>query len=89
MESEVGSNWGWFLEYLRDTIRDVIPTKGICIIFDRHIGIKNVIVAWPRDENGRTRVFNRYCLQHVASNFNTHFHDSILTSLALKAGYAT
>ncbi|KAK9984380.1 hypothetical protein SO802_033905 [Lithocarpus litseifolius] len=30
-----------------------------------------------------------YCLRHVASNFNTHFQDATLKSLALKAGYAT
>ena len=89
VDCESGSNWGWFLECLRDTIKNEIPVKDICIISDQHIGIKNTIAAWPRDENGRTRVFYKYCLRHVASNFKTHFQDSILKSLALKAGYAT
>ena len=36
-----------------------------------------------------TRVFHRYCLRHVASNFNTHFQNSTLKSAMLKAGYTT
>ena len=44
---------------------------------------------WPRGQDGTERVFHRYCLRHVASNFNTHFNDSTLKELALKAGYAT
>ena len=89
VDYELESSWGWFLECLRDMIGDVIPAKGICIIFEQHIGIKNAIVAWPRDENESTQIFHRYCLRHVASNFNTHFQDSILQSLVLKVGYAT
>ena len=89
VDNKSGSRWGWFLECLRDTIGDMMPSEGICIIYDRHIGIKNAIVAWPRDENESTQIFHRYCLRHVASNFNTHFQDSILQSLVLKVGYAT
>ena len=44
---------------------------------------------WPRGEDGRERVYHRYCLRHVASNFNTHFDNPTLKALALKAGYAT
>ncbi|XP_075645812.1 uncharacterized protein LOC142616971 [Castanea sativa] len=68
---------------------DVIANKDICIISDRHKGIQNAIANWPRDDHGRVRVYHRYCLRHVASNFNTHFQDATLKSLALKAGYAT
>ena len=70
VDIESGSSWGWFLECLRETIRDVIPNEGICIISDQHEGIKNAIAAWPRNENGRLRVFHRYCLRHVTSNAN-------------------
>ena len=38
---------------------------------------------------GRHEVFHRYCLRHVASNFNTHFQNSILKSAVLKVGYAS
>ncbi|KAK9987835.1 hypothetical protein SO802_028074 [Lithocarpus litseifolius] len=44
---------------------------------------------WPRDEDRNLQVFHRYCLRHVANNFNTHFDDPSLKALALKAGYVT
>ncbi|XP_065626133.1 uncharacterized protein LOC136066181 [Quercus suber] len=89
VDCESGPSWRWFLQCLRDTIGHVIPDDGICIISDRHLGIKNAIANWPRGDDGKTRVFHRYCLRHVASNFNTHFQNSTLKSTCLKAGYAT
>ena len=73
VDCESGSNWRWFLQCLRDTIGHMIPDEGICIISIRPLGIKNSIANWPRGDDGRTLVFHRYCLRHVASNFNTHF----------------
>ncbi|KAK9998056.1 hypothetical protein SO802_017659 [Lithocarpus litseifolius] len=55
----------------------------------RNEGIQNGIANWRRDDDGRVRVIHRYCLRHVASNFNTHFQDATLKSLALQARYAT
>ena len=89
MDKESGPSWGWFLECLRTSIERVIPNKDICIISDRHKGIKCAIREWPRGQDGRERVYHRYCLRHVASNFNTHFDNPTLKALALKAGYAT
>ena len=89
VDKELGPSWGWFLECLRISLEDVIADKDICIIYDRHKGIQNAIANWPRDDDGRLRVVHRYCLRHVASNFNTHFQDATLKSLALKARYAT
>ena len=89
MDKESGHSWGWFLECLRSSIGHVIPDEGICIISDRHKGIKCAIAEWPRGDDGSIRVFHRYCLRHVDSNFNTHFNDPILKALALKVGYAT
>ena len=66
----------------------MIPNEGICIISDRHLGIKNAIANWPRRDDGRPLVFHRYCLRHVASNFNRHFQNLTLKSTALRAGYA-
>ena len=51
--------------------------------------IRLTIANWPRRDDGRTRVFHRYCLRYVASNFNTHFQNSTLKSALLKAGYAS
>ena len=89
VDKESRPSWGWFLECLRTSIERVIPNSGICIISDRHKGIKCAIREWPRGEDGRERVYHRYCLRHVASNFNRHFDDPTLKALALKAGYAT
>ena len=71
VDKELGPSWGWFLECLRISIGYVILDEGICIISDRHKGIKCAIVEWPRGDDGRLRVFHQYCLQHVASNFNS------------------
>ncbi|XP_065627551.1 uncharacterized protein LOC136066726 [Quercus suber] len=89
VDKESGLSWGWFLECLRGSIGHVILDEGICIISDRHKGIKYTIAEWLRGDDGSLRVFHRYCLQHVASNFNTHFDDLTLKALALKAGYVT
>ena len=89
MDCESGSSWRWFLQCLRDTIGHVILDEGICIISDQHLSIKNAIANWPKRDDGRTHVFHRYCLQHVASNFNTHFQNLALKSATLKARYAT
>nr|XP_023872061.1 uncharacterized protein LOC111984675 [Quercus suber] len=89
VDKESGPSWRWFLECLRTALGDVIANKDICVISDRHMGIQNAIANWLRDDDGRVRVVHRYCLRHVASNFNTHFQDATLKSLALKAGYAT
>ena len=89
VDCESRSSWRWFLQCLKDTIGHVIPNEDICIISDRHLGIKNAIANWPREDNGRTPVFHRYCFRHVASNFNTHFQNLTLKLEALKVGYAT
>ena len=89
VNKESGASWGWFLECLRTSIEHVIPNDGICIISDGHKGIKCVIREWPRGEEGREQVYHRYCLRHIASNFNRHFDNLTLKALALKAGYVT
>ena len=71
--SSQGLDGGWILKCLRDTIGDVILDEGIYIISDRHTSIENAISAWPGDQYGRLKVFHKYCLRHVTSNFNTHF----------------
>ena len=90
VDKESGASWGWFLECLRTSIEHVIPNGGICIISNRHKGIKCAIREWPKNAtDGIEQVFHRYCLQHVASNFNTHFDNLTLKALVLKVGCAT
>ena len=86
VDDEMGASWGWFLSCLRKAIQHVVPDSGIFIIFDWHRAIISSIEQWPHDY---VLVYHRYCIRHVASNFNTQFKDTFLKSLALKAGYAT
>ena len=44
VDKESGASWGWFLECFRISIGHVIPNKSICIISNRHRGIKCTIV---------------------------------------------
>ena len=41
VDCESGSSCRWFLQCLRDTIGHVIPDKGICIISDDHVKVKD------------------------------------------------
>ena len=52
VDYESGSSWRWFLQYPREMIDHVIPKEDICIISDRHLGIKNGIINWPRGDDG-------------------------------------
>ena len=58
VDKESGPSWGWFLECLRTSIEHVIPKDDICIISDRHKGIKCAIAEWPRGDDGSLRVFH-------------------------------
>ena len=51
VDKESGASLRWFLEYLRILIGHVIPDEGICIISNRHKGIKCVIAEWPRGDD--------------------------------------
>ena len=62
VDKESWASLGWFLEYLRILIGHVIPDEGICIVSNRHKGIKCVIAKWPRGDDGSLRIFHRYCL---------------------------
>ena len=64
----------------------MVPNSNICIISNRHRAIISSSEQWPHDY---VLVYHRYCIRHVASNFNTQFKDPFLKSLALKARYAT
>ena len=48
VDKESGPSWWWFLECLRSSIRHVIPDEGICIISNRHKGIKSIIAKLRR-----------------------------------------
>ena len=57
VDKESGPSWRWFLECLGTSIEHVIPSDGICIISDRHKGIKCAIREWPRGEDEIEQVY--------------------------------
>ena len=82
VESENVDSWGWFMALLRT---HVVKRDGLCVISDRHVGIMQTMndpyLGW--DESHAN---HRFCLRHVASNFNTHFKNAGLKHLLVKAG---
>ena len=78
VDDEMGANWGWALSCLWTAIQHVVLDPGICIISDQHRAIISSIEQWPYDY---VPVYHRYCIKHVASNFNTQFKNPFLKSL--------
>ena len=62
----------------------VIQRDGICLIYDRHEGIElasqNVKVGWTPP-----CAHYRYCLRHMANNFNEKYRNKVLKDLVYKA----
>ncbi|RVX03620.1 Serine/threonine-protein phosphatase 7 long form-like [Vitis vinifera] len=80
-EGENADNWSWFLACIRV---GVTQRKGLCLTFDRHLGI---IVAVNETYSGWTQpdACHRFCMRHLASNFNTKFKDKTLKDLMCRA----
>nr|KYP35429.1 hypothetical protein KK1_043531 [Cajanus cajan] len=83
VEGETLLAWSWFLSHLR---LHVTNKEGICLISDRHRSIKSAIeneaIGW-RPPNA----YHKYCIRHIASNFNTRFKDVKLKQKLVKLGY--
>ena len=62
----------------------VTQRKGLCLISDRHPGI---IAAVNETYSGWTQpdACHRFCMRHLASNFNTKFKDKTLKDLMCRA----
>ena len=58
--------------------------KGLCLISDRHPGI---ITDVNDTHSGWTEpnAYHRFCMRHLASNFNTRFKDKTLKDLLCRA----
>ena len=65
MEKESKDNWRWFLRCLK---KHATKDREFCIISNRHKGILNV-VKWKKLQP--LNAYHRFCLRHLASNFNT------------------
>ncbi|KAL8479914.1 hypothetical protein ACS0TY_026744 [Phlomoides rotata] len=64
-------------------VRDI---EGVCLISDRHKGILKVVDYVP--VFCELRGVHRYCLRHVASNFNAQFKNVRLKDMCYMSGKA-
>ncbi|KAL6333939.1 hypothetical protein AAG906_039353 [Vitis piasezkii] len=69
--------WSWFLACIRV---GVTQRKGLCLISDRHPKIITIVnetySGWTEPD-----AYYRFCIRHLASNFNTNFKDTTLKDL--------
>ena len=63
-EGENNDSWSWFMRLLRVYVLG--PSRTICLILDRHIGILNA-VGEHIDEH--PPLVHRWCIRHFAANF--------------------
>ena len=82
VESESMKTWGWFLACLLTYVTD---RTNMCIISDRHCGIKSCFDDITRGYLQAPLTHHRYCLRHLGSNVNTRFNSLALKNLVGKA----
>jgi hypothetical protein len=57
-------SWSWFMRLLR--VEVLGPSRIICLISDRHVGILN---AAAEQIEGFPPLVHRWCMRHFAANF--------------------
>ena len=82
VEEKSTYSWSWFLIALRT---HVTQREGICLISYLHAGI-NVVVIDVATRWNPPHAHHRYCLRHMASNFDEKYKNKVLKALAYKAG---
>jgi len=63
-EGENNDSWSWFMRLLR--VHVLGPSRTICLISDRHIGILN---AAGEHIDGHPPLVHHWCMRHFAANF--------------------
>ncbi|KAL6318230.1 hypothetical protein AAG906_035737 [Vitis piasezkii] len=80
-EGENTDSWNWFLACIKV---GVTQRKGLCMISDHHPDIIAVVnetyLRWTKPD-----AYYRFCMRHLASNFNTKFKDNTLKGLMCRA----
>ena len=82
VKSESTETWGWFLACLLTYVMD---RTNMCIIFDRHCGIKSCFDDITRGYLQAPLTHHQYCLCHLVSNVNIRFNSLALKNLVWKA----
>ena len=78
MEKETNDSWYWFLRCIQI---NVTTREGLYVISNRHPGIMAAI----RTICQSTRWYHRFCLHHVASNFNQQIANKNLKAMVMWA----
>ena len=63
-EGENNELWSWFMRLLR--VQVLGPTRTICLISDRHVGLLNAAAELI---DGFLPLVHRWCMRHFAANF--------------------
>ena len=63
-EGENNESWSWFMRLLR--VQVLGPSRTICLISDRHLGLLNAIAGHI---DGFPPLVHRWCMRHFAANF--------------------
>jgi hypothetical protein len=66
-EGENNDSWSWFMRLL--CVHVLGPSRTICLILDRHIGILN---AAGEHIDGHLPLVHCWCMRHFATNFWQH-----------------
>jgi transposase-like protein len=83
-ERENGDGWYWFLERLKQMVKEV---PNVCVIQDRHKGILQAMNDIKEGSEERNRapqwpdVHNKWCIRHMGANFHNQFKNKQLTKL--------
>uniref|UniRef100_A0A803N029 TRASH domain-containing protein n=1 Tax=Chenopodium quinoa TaxID=63459 RepID=A0A803N029_CHEQI len=77
VEGETGDAWEWFMLCIRQFITQ---REGLCVISDRHASILKIMTALG---NGweEPHAHHRFCIRHLASDFNSKFKNAHLKNL--------
>ncbi|KAL0008632.1 hypothetical protein SO802_010134 [Lithocarpus litseifolius] len=79
VEKETDDSWYWFLHCIQINVTN---REGLCVISNCHPGIMVAIRIICQS----TRWYHRFCLRHVASNFNQQIGNKILKVMVIWAG---
>ena len=85
IEGENTDSWGWFLACIRNR---VTQWTGICVIFDRHLGIMAAMTD-PHHGWAAPSTYHGICMRHLASNFMIRFKDELLKNFVCRATLAS
>ena len=80
VEEESDDSWGWFLACIKE---HVTQRSGVCLISDQHNGILSAVAefGWQPPHG-----YHRFCIRHLATNFNERFQCTQLKDWITCAG---